>query len=83
MTGVHITYPGRKSHFWYPCLKKQVAEVIQAHAANWKWEQVGDETRPIPPFLAVFCQDLREVDGEAVPVEPEVIDVDKVLTNGR
>jgi len=86
MSGVHITYPGRKTHFWYACTRKQADEVVRSHAANWVNETVKvdgvDVTRTLPPFQAAFCQGLSEVDGEAVPVEPEPIDVAKV-THGN
>ncbi len=75
MSGVHISYSGRATTFWYPCTKKQAVQTVRDHVANWSREEVDGVTREIPKsdVIAVFCTGILEKDGNAELLNPEPI----------
>ena len=86
MAGLHVSYRGRKSHFWYDCKRNEVPQVLAAHLRNWGRETVTvggqDVTRDVPvaDVVAVYGSVLAD-DGDGNPVvkDPEPVDVAKVL----
>ena len=92
MPGLHISYVGRTSHFWYDHPKgmpkaKFIAETLVAHHENWGREQVKvdgeDVTREVPAadVLAVYGTRLTaDPEGNAVVENPEPVDVGAILS---
>lgn len=83
--GVLVGYKGRETKFWYPCPRERLKEVLAGHHHNWKLETVreGEEDVqreiPIADLTATYCQGWKKANGKDEMIDPEPVDVVKIL----